>query len=1783
MKHQQTFSIKGMTRDISLSKSSSEYAYEIKNMRITAQEGETTLSLVNEKGNKVYTIHLQQGDITFLNLMGTVIGYCIIDKYLTLFTHTELKDAICKLQLSTIYDDTLEGTVLYVGDLGFTDDMRLETLGIYESEAIQKVYWVDGVHQPRFINIAADDDTIDLWKRQSTPFDFIPKYSDSAEISIEKSSYSGTFPAATVQYAMCYYNLNGQQTNIIYQSPLFYTSHSSRGAAADESVSNSFTISIKNADPNFDYIRVFQIMRTSVNDTAVCKIVVDIPITSSKYYTSDTNAAYKAEDINFTDTGNYGTSVDAYEVMYTGGRLIIPQTMTQKDNTLFFGNYHVEKGLVPTAIQNNLQNENYFSFIYGDSISKGATGAVYMYDNQLKHNSEVITTFKGGENYRFGLVFQDDRGEWSNVVYLCDKHNSKYPDDNITSFKPVKGQFTIPESVVKELITSGYRAAKGVVVYPSDGDKEVVCQGVLCPTVYTIEDRRNNAPYAASSWFFRDYHAYDSLNTGHADYNVQNRHNYNISTLHSQSYSSSSSTTDKVISGACYYDSEILGASREDVCVMAEGSEGNPMDVFIDYNVLTLNTPEIAFEDVVLPTTGLKMRIVGAIPLTGGSCDININTSTAPKDTSITNFKRNIFSSKNLSSAGNRIRLSDIDWYDKPYTDNSIFKNTNIRTSETYWQYPVFPWQRKTSLIAQIKESDTSSMISEVNTKVLANIRVSAVTLFTSDTENNTSTFSISNAGVYDGETALVRLDADSNNPDYLGEEFNYYGQQDTTLMNTTGYHTFAYDGSGLYQSNTLCQDSVRVKYKSTPHLAFQLKYTSNNKQTILPSLTIGDTTLGTMTNPGGTLPHWSKRYNSTSSEGSDPDNSGVTGKPLVAHILTDSEGNTIDIEWVKNHQSLLGIDGVTTINNTLLLNAVFSLEGGYVDVAFLKKYVPGGYVSEGDVILFPNVTYMTSKYGSDSKPWVNTPIPYVINSTISVSQSDSGEIYLLLPLYNTSAYIYATSHGNTSFTTWYYKDKTANITYTYNVSKTYTDDLGNKYTCARPGAILISKTSSSTDDDGGDVNLSSAKSITTVIDKYTDGSTIDDDWISNHSDLVVINDTGMTNGGYMTVFNLGKNFVSREFIAKYISYPSIGDTICFKNSKGLSDAVGNILWEIAKITDDKCTILPYGKRTSKSGTGDFTYYNPYMEGAVGWWKYDTGKESWDLYYVADDVQGIEYRYSVSKSSSGSTGTDGGYLSQGNFNLNSNTLASSFMQSGKEYGFLYIGELYRASIDRDAIFGGKTATALQNNTWNTAGEVVKLSQGQSCVVPFNQGDTYYQRFDCLKTYPYTNDDPNQIIEVLSFMCETRINIDGRYDKQRGLSSNLTVRPTNFNLLNTVYTQNNNFITSSYLDSKRFKEQNYPNSILWSKTKTYGEDVDSWATLQQTSTLDLDGDKGVVQALVNYNGSLLSFQDSGIARILYNERVQINASDGVPIEIANSGKVQGKEYLSDIIGCSNKRTIKVTPNGVYFMDSQSKDLYLMADGIQSLSKMKGFNNWFYKKDFSEFRTFYDKKNKDVYFVDKTHCLAFNETLGEFTGFYSYEATDFMFNLEDHFVAVKDNSLWHQYAGEYNYFFGDDDILNYKPFAVTYISNENQDDKIFTNVDFLADSWDGDTLQYTTLDTLSVWNEYQFSVADLRTQNLNTSKLFSSLKRKFRIWRAQIPRALYIDGLISIEGTEKIVDSLEANGGKINEIDFDYSIKKSMDRIRNTWAYVRLSMQNANKNKTVLHTVSVDYFN
>ena len=129
----QIFNIKGMMRDLDPAKSPNQYAYEIRNLRLTAQEDSTLLALTTEKGNTQYTLSQ--------DILGDIVGYCVLNKYITIFTHDTNTDHIYRLEEdTTATSPTMIVKHLYEGDLGFNESTKIETKGVYENENIQKVY-----------------------------------------------------------------------------------------------------------------------------------------------------------------------------------------------------------------------------------------------------------------------------------------------------------------------------------------------------------------------------------------------------------------------------------------------------------------------------------------------------------------------------------------------------------------------------------------------------------------------------------------------------------------------------------------------------------------------------------------------------------------------------------------------------------------------------------------------------------------------------------------------------------------------------------------------------------------------------------------------------------------------------------------------------------------------------------------------------------------------------------------------------------------------------------------------------------------------------------------------------------------------------------------------------------------------------------------------------------------------------------------------------------------------------------------------------------------------------------------------------------------------------------------------------------------------------------------------------------------------------------------------------------------------------------------------------------
>lgn len=542
-------------------------------------------------------------------------------------------------------------------------------------------------------------------------------------------------------------------------------------------------------------------------------------------------------------------------------------------------------------------------------------------------------------------------------------------------------------------------------------------------------------------------------------------------------------------------------------------------------------------------------------------------------------------------------------------------------------------------------------------------------------------------------------------------------------------------------------------------------------------------------------------------------------------------------------------------------------------------------------------------------------------------------------------------------------------------------------------------------------------------------------------------------------------------------------------------------------------------------------------------------------------------------------------LSKGSITYAQNS-ADGLSLSKSDSTYVFIGELYR-DLAYNSLYGGVTPNAINNLKWVEA----SLSTG---IRNLNNktslwGDTYYQQWDSLKTYPTTEEDKNSITESLSCMLETHINLDGRQDQNRGIGNMLNFRPTNTNILNRVYSQQTAISFKNSHQSDMIDDY-FPTEVIWSKPKLNASDVDNWTQFIGSNMLTLDGKYGYLKKLLKVNNEIIAFQESGISQIRYNERTQTAAQIGVPIEIMNNNAVTGYYYISHNIGCKNKWSIANTSNGVFFVDDLNKSLYQFnKEGLANISQTQAFSIWF-KRNLPEnciwtpnnvtaYRSFYDNVNNDLYLTSSNKCLVYSSTMQSFTSFMSYNGASLIERLYGTPVTLKYGlyqgvgiqSLYEMFAGDYNDFYG-----VYEPYYVTYrVAPNPYSDCIFTNIEFTADitnqkttfngmddfdqfkaqidSYKGD-VEYMQrrlpFNKMYAWNEYQTGekILDIK---YNYDR---DISKKFRIWRADIPRT----------GTH------------------------NLDRMRNPWIYLKLSKENINdKNKVysdkfILHDLKVHYY-
>ena len=1582
-----SFKTRGMNKDFSTSASNNEFSFENMNMRIWSGDTNTFMSLANEIGTKYISIKDASSNIDKA-LVGTPIGYAMIDEKLVIFTTSDSSDYIYLLSYSN-EESCFKVVELFNGDLNFDVKYPIETLVSYEAEKIKKVYWVDGLNQPRIINIA---DTDRIYNNNS--FDFVPVINNSADISITKTFGIGSFPSGTVQYYFTYYNRNGRQSNIFYSSPLYYVSPQDRGGSPEESNNVSFKIAISNTDTSFDYIRVYAVFRTSYNATPTVRSLTDITTSEDTIY--------------IEDNGTSGNTEDSTILLYLGGEQIIPQTIAQKDNVLFMGNIKQDSLMFTEEQETSIRNALSVSFAYRN-ITLPSKEGYYPWRSQLNESSMQIKTFKGGETYRIGVQYQSKTGRWSNIVWLADIKNNNYPKSILNNSNTCQIAYVKATSNGEESLSflSDYIGRRLVMVEPSNNDRSILFQGVLCPTMYNAIDRCNNAPFSVPSWFMRPFGIHHSVFINDFNGELVWQHNSNSVAINtngeiqgsdegldvrypvtappsegnqyeaafkredvgitphriwytctieefnvfivkgnkpadtdgSTAYESMVAEASKYMSKSLIPSKELIDESAPQSVNVFIGKSSRPSDLRdsqlvdqelnyrVDLSRLTFHTPGLENypNDSI---ENLKLRIVGIVPITSIMTDYSIVTSTSAKS-KYGKVIRYDFSTEDASDNISGLISAPL------YMDNTATSDDGGFNADTQKMslYAIYPWQAQGALNGTKTDSNSDTEVSsKLQRKVISNLRFSYNTQYFNS--NGTNEF----------------WEA------YVQGNINRTGITNVQVIHTSEPEIFKID-------KPLYSDLLDINY--IPNVD-KVLYNSKSK-----NVYIGNTQVTIDTN------------SSTSIESAIEDTLNTT--------LYVESGSTISPITVP-------LKYKSTPHIAFALN--YSIRG----LETLLPAYDNSYVKKDDSVL-------------NSYIWSVSPI--TDNSQIEIT---TGNLVAMIQMSELSDWYDSTIHSGLDTNDYLWV---------------------NDYFQYRSGGVIFY---------GGSLMRFQSSDSTTNI------------WSTERSN------------------NIELTYNEKIY--------TVG------NFEGPSDLETNLLW-------------PTGEA----------------------WTESSGRTIYQISEKGETSTSSLYNQSV--------------LNSGNSNY--------------PYPFLYIGELYR-DISEDSLYGGTSAESKLANTWIPISEVSPIGSQLSG----QEGDTYYQRWDCLKTYAYTNEDLNSIVDITSFMLESHINLDGRYDRNRGQQDNTNMSPENFNLFNEVYSQDNNYFTYTRLD-ERFNEIRYPNLITFSRAKNAGEDIDTWTNITMTSNVDsnigLDGSKGEVRAIRRLANNLIVFQDTATSMILFNSSTPMTATDGVPIEIANSGKVEGIRYLSETLGCTNKWSIVNTPVGLYFIDTGSTCLYKYDGQFFNISEKGGFQSWS-KDNFSNevwnpensdgYVGYYNYNDNELYYINKDNCLAYAESLQAFSSFYSYNDVPYYVTINDRgfFIsksrednAGNDYRLWEIHEGDYNYFFG-----KYQPFYTTIIANpEFQSDKIFNNLEFRADSWNGSTLTPDTFDTLRVWNEYQDSGNTINNLKYLRNRP-SSLKQKFRVWRANIPRD-------------------KSNG---------------IDRMRNPWIFLKLSKELDNKNKTILHDLRVWYY-
>lgn len=358
------------------------------------------------------------------------------------------------------------------------------------------------------------------------------------------------------------------------------------------------------------------------------------------------------------------------------------------------------------------------------------------------------------------------------------------------------------------------------------------------------------------------------------------------------------------------------------------------------------------------------------------------------------------------------------------------------------------------------------------------------------------------------------------------------------------------------------------------------------------------------------------------------------------------------------------------------------------------------------------------------------------------------------------------------------------------------------------------------------------------------------------------------------------------------------------------------------------------------------------------------------------------------------------------------------------------------NVKRSVIpYGGITYTSRQNSVYISTGAHKSTQDGSALCITYG-GDTYLNVLDYLFTATFQANDADKDREKSHYVgCyipfESSINMnlfngDMAHRTYRGgyldthLQTDITQKGTYhvqdrpYYLYNPVYSTQNG--SKQYVPASIYSIDNLHSSdrIYSSEVKINNEVLDAWTTFKVANYLDVDSQWGSITNLVGFKDKLFFFQYTALGIASVNERSLITDNNIGQLTLGTGDVLDRYDYITTSNGSSivNDRSIVTTTGTIYWYDVDKNEICAYDGNIHALSKNKfvqSYLNELYIDKRNVTLGLYDRKYNEVWFKFYDKSLIFNELVGRFTAFYTFNP-QWALVFSDSVVGIKDNEFF-----------------------------------------------------------------------------------------------------------------------------------------------------------------------------